>query len=64
MSPEEHAELAFRKYALECVARGIPENTQKHTDCVVNKYKNFTQEKDNTVKEMRTVFADSDTNKQ
>ena len=60
-TPEEHRDLAFRKYSLECVARGIQENTQAHTDCVVQKYKTFTQQQERGEAQMREIFAEEAT---
>ena len=62
VTPEEHRDLAFRQYSLECVARGIPENTQAHTQCVLDKYEKYHAERRHAEERMSEVFAEKDKN--
>jgi len=57
-TPREHAKTAFRKYSLQCVARGLPENTQPHTDCVVNKYGKVEKERKRGETMMSEIFVE------
>lgn len=58
-SPKDHTKAAYRLHSLECVARGIPENTPAHTECIVNKYGSAVKERRNNETKMRELFVDS-----
>ena len=58
-TPTEHSKAAYRKYSLECVARGIPEHTQAHTDCVVNTYATAAKARKRSETMMQELIIDS-----
>ena len=55
-TPEDHSKSAFHKYSLQCVARGLQEDTPAHTDCVVNKYGNVAIERNRSNAKMSELF--------
>lgn len=57
-TPAEYSEAAFKQYSLRCVARGIAENTQEHTDCVYKKYESAHKGRKRVEKKMSILFAD------
>lgn len=57
-TPADYSDAAFKQYSLRCVARGIPENTQEHTDCVYNKYESAHKGQIRVEKKMSILFAD------
>ena len=58
VTPDEHRDRAFQKYSLDCVARGIPENTEAHTQCVVDQYEKYNLEQRRAEERMRELYAE------
>lgn len=56
ISPARQSEIAFKKYSLDCVARGIPDNTPAHTQCVMDKYKAHHLEQQRAEEEMARFY--------
>lgn len=59
-TPKEHSKMAFRQYSLQCIARGLQEDTQSHTNCVVDKYNAVAKERERSDAMMSKLFVDSE----
>ena len=57
VTPQQHRDLAFAKYSGLCVARGIPENTSAHTDCVLQHYEDVQREHQRAEDRMKTLYG-------
>lgn len=60
VTPDEHRDLAYKKYSLDCVARGLPEDSPAHTDCVVQKYKHYNDEQSRAEGKMQELYAEKE----
>jgi len=58
ITPEERRDAAFNKYSLDCVARGLAEDTPEHTKCVMDKYEAYQREQKRSEQEMATLYGD------
>ena len=59
ISPEVQRDIAFKRYSLDCVARGIPEDTPAHTKCVMDKYEAYKREQDHSAEEMAKFYGEA-----
>jgi hypothetical protein len=57
-APDEQRDIAFQKYSLDCVARGIPEDTPEHTRCVLDKYEANKTEQVRGMEELEKLYGE------